>query len=497
MVEPILVGRADELSVELLPRMANRHGLVAGATGTGKTVSALVLAHAFSDIGVPSFIADVKGDVAGLSQPGVAHPRIDERARLLGLDDFVYRAAPVVFWDTYGKRGHALRATISDMGPLLLSRLMSLTQTQEAVLYVAFRVADENGLLLLDLKDLRAVLGFLDENRDEIGRTYGRVGSASIAAIQRGLLVLEQEGADAFFGEPMLDLHDLMRTDAQGRGMINVLAAETLINRPKLYATSLLWLLAELFQQLPEVGDPDKPKLVFFFDEAHLLFDDAPRALVEKIERVVRLIRSKGVGIYFISQNPLDIPDAVLGQLGNRIQHALRAYTIKDQRAVRASAQTFRANPAFDVETAITDLGVGEALVSTLDARGAPAMVQRTLIRPPATRLDAITDAERARLQAASPIGPRYDTPIDRESAHEILTARAKEKMASETRVKEEEAKGGGGLLDGILGRGGAGTGARRGRQGVGEAFTMSVARSVGSSVGRSIARGILGSIFK
>jgi len=435
----LFLGANSDARVEILPRMANRHGLIAGATGTGKTVSLRVMAEAFSKIGVPTIVADVKGDLSGLARAGAPHPKIDQRAADLGLNDFRYEGQPVVFWDVFGKKGHPFRATVSELGPLLLSRLLELTPAQEATLYVAFRVADDQGLLLLDLKDLRAMINFIDEHRDRIGREYGRVNTASCAAIQRGLLVLEEQGADRFFGEPVVRIEDLMLQDMAGNGIINVLAADRLVSSPKMYSTVLLWLLSEMFEQLPEVGDPEKPRMLFFFDEAHLLFDDAPKALVDKVEQVCRLIRSKGVGVYFVTQNPLDIPDEVLGQLGNRIQHALRAYTPRDQKAVRAAAETFRPNPSLDVEAAIGMLGVGEALVSTLDAKGVPAPVQQVLIRPPESRLDLITDEERTAVMRASPVGQRYDKEIDRESAFEMLFDRAERTVAEASPDDEVE----------------------------------------------------------
>ncbi|MBL8661623.1 MAG: DUF853 family protein [Candidatus Odyssella sp.] len=530
MAEAILLGKAGAAPVHLLPRMANRHGLIAGATGTGKTVSLRVIAEQMSRQGVPCFVADVKGDLAGLARPGNPHPKIAERAQKLGIEGFAYRAAPTVFWDVYGERGLPLRATISEMGPLLLSRLLGLSDVQEAVLYLAFKVADDNGLLLLDLKDLQALLRHIDEKRDEVESHYGKVSPASLAAIQRGLLVLEQEGADRFFGEPVVQLDDLMRTDQQGRGAINVLAAEKLVNKPKLYSTVLLWLLSELWEQLPEVGDADKPKLLFFFDEAHLLFNDAPKPLLEKIEQVTRLIRSKGVGIYYCTQNPLDIPDVVLGQLGNRVQHALRAFTVRDQKAVRAAAETFRVNPKLDVEKAIGELGVGEALISTLDEKGTPTPVERTLVRPPESRLDVITDEELQAAVAASGLAESYGNVLDRESAYEVLTGRAGGRARTEapqappppvedsppvfaprqspgqygaTRPQPEVRRptlsppastgGIGSVLGGILGTGGR----QSRREGIGEAMAKSAARAVGSQLGRSIMRGILGGILK
>ena len=494
----IFLGKAGKTAVHILPEMMNRHGLIAGATGTGKTVSLRIMAEQLSYLGVPSFVADVKGDLAGVSQPGEGHPKIDERAELLGLKDFGYKPAPVVFWDLYAEKGHPFRATISDMGPLLLSRLMKLSATQVSVLYIAFKVADDQGLLLLDLKDLRALLAWLDAHRKEVGAEYGRVTSASITAIQRELLVLDQQGASMFFGEPMLRLNDLMRTDMSGRGIINVLSADKLINNPKLYATAMLWLLAELFEGLPEVGDVDKPVLAFFFDEAHLLFDDAPDALVDKVEQVVKLIRSKGVGVYFATQNPMDIPESVLAQLGNRVQHALRAYTPRERKAVKTAAETFRTNPKLDTATVITELGVGEALVSTLDRKGRPTMVQQTLIRPPETRLDPITDKERKTVMRGSPVGAIYDKPVDRESAFELLKKRTEQEMNKDEEAdntREQESRSGGGIFDSLFGS--SGRKRSRGRQTAGEAFVKSMARSAGSQIGRKVMRGILGSIFK
>ena len=435
----------------LLLARANRHGLVAGATGTGKTVTLQVMAEQFSAAGVPVFCADVKGDLSGIcmaaTPTGKGLEKINERVAQLGMEPIEYKAAPCIFWDIYGKRGHPIRATVSEMGPQLLSRLLQLNDTQEGVVTIAFQYADDNDLLLLDFKDLRSLLAHISTIASDIQRTYGNVAPASIGAVQRQLLLLEREGAEQFFGEPALELTDFMRVATDGRGYINVLDATTLINSPRLYSTFLLWLLAELFERLPEVGDPDKPKLVFFFDEAHLLFNDAPKALVDKIEQVVRLIRSKGVGVYFVTQNPRDLPENVLAQLGCRIQHALRAYTPTERKGVKAAAQSFRPNPNVDTEAAITELGTGEALVSTLDAKGAPTMVERTLIRPPASRLGPSTDEERAVVQAQSPVAMKYDTVIDRESAYEILTGReekaAKEKadMAALQKAEAEAAK--------------------------------------------------------
>ncbi|MEP3889592.1 MAG: helicase HerA-like domain-containing protein [Hellea sp.] len=460
MSNSIFVGTdSDGKRQELLFKLANRHGLVAGATGTGKTVTLQILTEGFSKAGIPVFAADVKGDLSGLSQSGSEshklHDKLVSRARKIGLigsdyegmlgSGYEYSAMPTIFWDLYGKQGHPIRTTISEMGPTLLARLMGLNETQEGILTIAFELADDEDMLLLDMKDLRAILNFLSDNKADMSREYGNVTSQSVAAIQRSLLKLERAGAEQFFGEPALKLTDFMRTDTNGRGMVSVLAADELINSPDLYSTFLLWLLSELFEELPEVGNPDKPKMVFFFDEAHLLFEDAPKALVDKIEQVARLIRSKGVGIYFVTQNPMDIPDSVLGQLGNRIQHALRAYTPKEQKAIRAAASSFRENPNLDTEEVITDLGVGEALVSMLDEKGVPGIVGRTLIRPPASRLGPATKAERKAVIAGSPIGGVYDEMVDRESAYEELeekTIKMKEEAEkAEAKAAEEKAK--------------------------------------------------------
>ena len=491
MPQPILLAKAAH-QIHLLPQLANRHGLIAGATGTGKSVTLQRLAEGFSRIGVPVFMADVKGDLAGLSQPGELKGKIKERIGQLGLEAPAMEACPVVFWDAYGEQGHPVRATISEMGPLLLARMLGLNDTQQGVLTLVFKIADDNGLLLLDLKDLRAMLAHVGENARTFTTQYGNVSSASIGAIQRGLLELEHQGADRFFGEPALDIADLMRTDDRGRGVISILAADKLMNAPKLYATFLLWLLAELFERLPEIGDPDKPKLVFFFDEAHLLFNDAPEALLDKIEQVVRLIRSKGVGVFFVTQNPLDIPDTVRGQLGNRVQHALRAFTPRDQKAVKAAATTLRANPRLNVEAAITELGVGEALVSLLDEKGRPAMVERAFIVPPGSRVGAITSQERSRIIENSPLAGVYDEVVDRESAYEKLTRR-NGAAAPSAGTGERGASSLGDLLGGIFGGGGPRGGRRESAL---EAATKSAARAIGSQVGREIVRGILGSIF-
>jgi DNA helicase HerA-like ATPase len=474
----------------LLLNRANRHGVVGGATGTGKTVTLQVLAQALSEAGVPVFAADVKGDLSGIAMPGDRLERFAERAKTMNLT-LAPTAPPVMFWDLFGKQGHPVRATVSEMGPLLLSRMLDLNDTQEGVLNIVFHAADQEGLLLLDLKDLQAALKYVGENAASIGTQYGNVAPATIGAIQRALLNLETQGAANFFGEPALQLADLMRTDLSGKGYVNVLAADTLIQSPKLYATFLLWLLSELFEQMPEVGDPEKPRLVFFFDEAHLLFRDAPKALLEKIEQVVRLIRSKGVGIFFVTQNPADIPDDVLAQLGNRVEHALRAYTPAEQKGLKAAAQSFRANKDFDTAEAIQNLGVGEALVSMLDEKGAPEIVQKTMIRPPASRLGPITPDERSAIIAKSPVKGLYDRTIDRESAFELLQTRFAESAAKakEAADSKEQTR--------------ADAQARRSaprptnRQGIGEAFAKSLVRSMASSAGRQLIRGVLGSLLK
>lgn len=470
-------GKEDLL---LSPRMANRHALIAGATGTGKTVTLRVLAEQFSAMGVPVFLADIKGDLSGLARPGGDNPKIAERSEKLGLTDFGYQGSPVVFWDIFGDRGHPLRTTISEMGPLLLSRILSLNDTQSGVLNLTFKIADDNGLLLLDLKDLREMTRFVGDNAADFKTEYGNISTASIGAIQRNLLVLEDQGGDRLFGEPALNIQDLLQTDAGGNGMINILCADQLMRSPKVYATFLLWLLAELFEQLPEVGDPDKPKMVFFFDEAHLLFEDVPPALQDKIEQVVRLIRSKGVGVWFVTQNPLDIPDKVLGQLGNRVQHALRAFTPRDQKAVRAAAETFRANPEVDTATAILELGVGEALVSLLDEKGTPAMVERAFIMPPHSSLTPLTPDEMRAVIQGSVLYGTYEKTVDRESAYEKLRNKAGQvpeireqaPRARETKAETSET----GKLVGALAK--------------------SAAHAIGSQLGRQIIRGVLGSLF-
>ncbi len=423
MSDPILIAKG-ETDIFLLPNMANRHGLVAGATGTGKTISLQVLAEGLSRIGVSVFMADVKGDLSGISQPGQGNPKVSERVQLLKLQNFTFQGYPVIYWDVFGDQGHPIRATVSEMGPLLLSRLFDLNDTQSAVLSLVFKIADDNKMLLLDLKDLQAMLQYVGNNAAQFQTAYGNISAASIGAVQRSLMTLQQQGGEKFFGEPALDLEDMTRTDAKGRGFINVLAADKLMLTPKTYATFLLWMLSELFERMPEVGDPEKPKLAFFFDEAHLLFTDAPKALLEKIEQVVRLIRSKGVGVFFISQNPLDIPEMVLGQLSNRIQHALRAFTPLDQKAVKSAAQTFRTNPKLDVATAITQLAVGEALVSMLDEKGMPGIVQRAFMLPPTSQIGPVTPAQRQQIIQSSPVYGHYEKAIDRESAYEKLTGR-------------------------------------------------------------------------
>ncbi|QBK30054.1 helicase HerA-like C-terminal domain-containing protein [Roseitalea porphyridii] len=509
-------------------RYANRHGLVTGATGTGKTVTLQILAEGFSNAGVPVFCADVKGDLSGIAAMGEAKDFLVKRAKTIGLDPYEMQEFPVIFWDLFGEQGHPIRTTISEMGPLLLSRLMDCTDAQEGVINIAFRIADEEGLLLLDLKDLRSLLSNMSERARDLSHRYGSVNRQSIGAIQRKLLVLEQQGAEMFFGEPALRIADIMRTTPDGRGAINVLAADKLMMNPRLYATFLLWLLSELFEELPEVGDPDKPRLVFFFDEAHLLFDEAPKILLDRVEQVVRLIRSKGVGVFFVTQNPLDVPDTVLSQLGNRIQHALRAYTPREQRAVKTAADTFRPNPDFDAFETITRLGVGEALVSTLETKGVPGIVQRTLIRPPSSRLGPLEDHERAEIVKLSPVMGQYDEAVDRDSAYEMLARRAEEdarreeearrrEEEEERREREEEARERNArsqwrLPDdddyehGYPSRRSRRSSSRKGssprrrrtsykRQTVTEAALKSLARSVSTQLGRAIARGILGSI--
>ncbi len=474
----LLGGTGHEAMPQVFLRgdMANRHGLVAGATGTGKTVTLQVLAEGFSRLGVPVFAADVKGDLSGISAAAAPHPKVQQRIEKIGITSYSPQGSPVLLWDVFGKTGHPVRTTISEMGPLLLSRLLGLNDTQDGVLHIAFRIADDQGLLLLDLKDLRAMLEWLGENSDEVQKKYGNVHSASIGAIQRRLLVLEEEGGDVFFGEPALRIESILQKDFSGRGVISLLDATTLMNSPRLYGTFLLWLLSELFEELEEIGDPEIPRLVFFFDEAHLLFDDAPKALLQKIEQVVRLIRSKGVGVFFVTQNPLDVPDEVAAQLGNRVQHALRAFTPRDQKAVKAAAETFRQNPELNTLETITNLGVGEALISCLDESGKPGIVERVLVSPPESRIGPLEEEERTALVSRSPLKGVYDKAVDRESAFELLAKRR------EAAAKEEEK-----------------TEAKKGsnRQSVSEAFFKSIARSIGSQVGRQLIRGILGSLGK
>jgi DNA helicase HerA-like ATPase len=509
-LDQILLGKGER-PVYLLARYGNRHGLVAGATGTGKTVSLMVLAEGFSRLGVPVFMADVKGDVAGLAMAGTPSDRITERVAQIGVEGYALEASPVVFWDLHGKLGHPVRATVSEVGPTLLGRILELNDVQTGVLEIAFKLADDRGLLLLDLDDLRALLGFLAESHKEVSTTYGLISKASVGAIQRALLSLEREGGGEFFGEPALDLHDFLRTDLSGRGVVNILSADQLVLKPRLYSSFLLWLLSELFENLPEVGDLDRPKLVFFFDEAHLLFDDARPALSQRVEQVVRLIRSKGVGVYFCSQFPDDVPEEILGQLGNRVQHALRAYTPRDQKAVRTAAETFVPNPKLDVAKVIGQLGVGEALVSTLGDKAVPAPVERTMMCPPRCRMGAITREERAAVLGRSPVGARYDTRVNRESAYEKLTERATpegapaaagrwaearqeappavERESRQPERRAAEPTGVGGAIGDLL------WGTKR-RQGLVEAMAKQAARSVGSQIGRQIVRGVLGGIL-
>ncbi|MDQ3516136.1 MAG: DUF853 domain-containing protein [Gemmatimonadota bacterium] len=486
----ILIGKGEQ-PVHLLAKYGNRHGLVAGATGTGKTVSLMVLAEGFSRLGVPVFMADVKGDVAGLAMPGTSSEKVTQRVAEIGIPDFALEGNPVVFWDLLGKSGHPVRTTVSEIGPSLLGRILELNAVQSGMLESVCKLADDQGLLLLDLDDLRALLKFVAENRKEISTEYGLVSTQSVAAIQRALLSLEREGGEELFGEPALELGDLLRTDLNGRGVINILAADQLILKPRLYSSFLLWLLSELFETLPEVGDLDKPKLVFCFDEAHLLFDDAPPSLRQRVEQVVRIIRSKGVGVYFCSQFPDDVPNEILGQLGNRIQHALRAYTPRDQKAVRTAAETFVANPKLDVAEVIAQLGVGEALVSTLQEKGVPMPVQRTLVAPPRSRIGAITPEERATVRARSPVGDRYDSRVNRESAYEILGKRVATAEPSATPAAPSKA-GAKAPARGPLGELLWGTGRR---QGMVETMGKQAARTVGSRIGRQILRGVLGGI--
>jgi len=523
MSNPLVIAKNASTELALLPALANRHGCITGATGTGKTISLQVLTEQFSRIGVPVFLADVKGDLGGIGQSGQMSPKLQERLTKLGLPAPTFGGCPVTFWDVFGKQGHPVRATISDMGPLLLARLLNLNDTQEGVLSICFQVADDNGLLLLDLKDLRSMLQFIGDNAAEFKTQYGNVSAASVGAIQRGLLQLEQQGAESFFGEPMLNIDDLMQT-VDGQGVVNILAADQLMQNPRLYACSLLWLLSELFENLPEVGDLEKPKLVFFFDEAHLLFADAPAALLEKVELVVRLIRSKGVGVYFVTQNPMDIPDKVLGQLGNRVQHALRAFTPRDQKAVRATAETMRPNPALDIEKVILELSVGEALVSLLDEKGTPGITERVWMMAPGSRIGPVTDAERSAVIAQSVVAGVYEQQVDRESAFEMLKARAggsAQNAGGAARTEGGATRAGtlsnagsagtgnrgAGSLGGAAAAGGiagalggllfGSTGPRGGkRDGLVDIMAKSAARSTGTAISRSIVRGVLGGLL-
>jgi DNA helicase HerA-like ATPase len=502
MAEPIVVAKNSAGTTTLLPELANRHGCITGATGTGKTVTLQVLAQAFSRLGVPVFMADVKGDLSGISQAGQPSPKLQERLAKLGLPEPAWGGCPVTFWDVFGQQGHPVRATVSDMGPLLLARMLELNDTQEGVLAMVFKVADDEGQLILDIKDLRAMLQNVADRAAELRTQYGNVSSASIGAIQRSLLQLETQGADQFFGEPMLSVHDLVRCNEKGQGMVNILAADKLMQAPRLYAVFLLWLLADLYETLPEVGDLEKPKLVFFFDEAHLLFSDAPKALQEKIEQVVRLIRSKGVGVYFVTQNPLDIPETVLGQLGNRVQHALRAFTPRDQKAVKTAAQTMRPNPGLDIEAAITDLGVGEALVSLLDAKGRPSPTERAWVLAPGSRIGPATESERQALRAASLLGGKYEQAVDRESAYEILLKRAEGGAApagkgtarpgSQAPATASAGAADGGLVDAVSDFLFGSTGPRGGRR---EGVVQQVAKSMVRRTATQLLRGVLGSL--
>ena len=510
MAEPMLIAQNANTTCQLLPGLANRHGLITGATGTGKTVSLQTLAEQFSNIGVPVFMADVKGDLTGISQTGSFGEKISAVLKDRGITLPASQACPTTLWDVFGEQGHPVRATVSDMGPLLLARMLNLNDTQAGVLNLVFKIADDNGLLLLDMKDLRAMLQHIGDNAKQFTTEYGNISAASVGAIQRGLMQVEQQGGDKFFGEPMLDISDFMQT-VDGKGVVNILAADKLMNSPRLYATFLLWMLSELFEQLPEIGDPEKPKLVFFFDEAHLLFNEAPKVLIERIELVVRLVRSKGVGVYFVTQNPLDIPDSVLGQLGNRIQHALRAFTPRDQKAVRATAETMRPKAGLDIEAAITELAVGEALVSLLDPKGRPSETERVYVVPPGSQLGPITDAQRQQLLRDSLVAGVYEKTVDRESAHEILRAHVDARTAEAAPAeaggvktpripgaakKEAAAESGGfgGMVnEALFGR----TGPRGGQyDGLVQTMAKTAARSVASGIGRQIVRGVLGSLL-
>ncbi|WP_437748809.1 helicase HerA-like C-terminal domain-containing protein [Enterobacter mori] len=495
MSTPLLIARTLEKELYLLPAMANRHGLITGATGTGKTVTLQKLAESLSEIGVPVFMADVKGDLTGVAQEGTASEKLLERLKNIGITDWTPHSNPVVVWDIFGEKGHPVRATVSDLGPLLLARLLNLNDVQSGVLNIIFRIADDQGLLLLDFKDLRAITQYIGDNAKSFQNQYGNISSASVGAIQRGLLTLEQQGAEHFFGEPMLDIKDWMRTDSNGKGIINILSSEKLYQMPKLYAASLLWMLSELYEQLPEAGDLEKPKLVFFFDEAHLLFNDAPQVLLDKIEQVIRLIRSKGVGVWFVSQNPSDIPDNVLGQLGNRVQHALRAFTPKDQKAVKAAAQTMRANPAFDTEAAIQALGTGEALISFLDAKGSPSVVERAMVIAPRSRMGPVTDDERNGLINHSPVYGKYEDEVDRESAFEMLqkgvqaTTESQDAPAAKGQSVAVDDGILGGLKDILFGS----TGPRGGKR---DGVVQTMAKSAARQVTNQIVRGMLGSLL-
>lgn len=499
MTEPLLIARNAETECHLLPGLANRHGLITGATGTGKTVTLQTLAENFSKIGVPVFMADVKGDLTGISQKGSIGEKMAAVLKERGIAPPEAAACPVQLWDVFGEQGHPVRATISDMGPLLLGRMLNLNDTQAGVLNIVFKIADDNGLLLLDFKDLRAMLQYVGDNAKDFTTTYGNISAASVGAIQRGLLQIESQGGTKFFGEPMLDINDFMQT-VDGQGVINILTADKLMNSPRLYATFLLWMLSELFEQLPEIGDPDKPKLVFFFDEAHLLFNEAPKALVERIELVVRLVRSKGVGVYFVTQNPLDIPDSVLAQLGNRVQHALRAFTPRDQKAVKATAQTMRQKPGLDIEAAITELAVGEALVSLLDAKGRPGITERVYVLPPGSQIGPITPPQRQQLLQGSLVAGVYEKLVDRESAFEKLAARTASAPAAPIPGGKAAAPAGaesGGMLGGLSDVLFGSTGPRGGRhEGLATSMAKSAVRTMGSTVGREIIRGVLGGIF-
>ncbi|EML9986886.1 MULTISPECIES: helicase HerA-like C-terminal domain-containing protein [Citrobacter] len=495
MSSPLLIARTPDTELFLLPGMANRHGLITGATGTGKTVTLQKLAESLSEIGVPVFMADVKGDLTGIAAEGQAFEKLLARLKNIGITDWQPHSNPVVLWDIFGEKGHPVRATVSDLGPLLLARLLNLNEVQSGVLNIIFRIADDQGLLLLDFKDLRAITQYIGDNAKSFQNQYGNISSASVGAIQRGLLTLEQQGATHFFGEPMLDIKDWMRTDASGKGIINILSAEKLYQMPKLYAASLLWMLSELYEQLPEAGDLEKPKLVFFFDEAHLLFNDAPQVLLDKIEQVIRLIRSKGVGVWFVSQNPADIPDNVLGQLGNRVQHALRAFTPKDQKAVKTAAQTMRANPAFDTEKAIQELGTGEALVSFLDAKGSPSLVERAMVIAPCSRMGPVTDDERNGLINHSPVYGKYEDDLDRESAFEMLqqSVQATTEAQSNPTAKGKEVAVDDGILGGLKDILFGSTGPRGGKR---DGVVQSVAKSAARQVTNQLIRGMLGSLM-